>query len=413
MKILNINGYYHVRGGSDQYMLSLEKLLTTHGQEVIPFATINSRNLATPYNKYFPSGPFSENSPWKTPLKVFYNREAKEALKILIRDTQPDIAHLHIYYGNLTVSILEALREENIPVVQTLHEYKLICPVYTLNRNGIRCNSCAGKMFYKAALNRCKDGKLLRSSMLAGEAYFSRKLGDLKLVDHFITVSEFQKREIINTGIVSVDRVTAIHNFIDQEPMMNRHQKPGEYFLYFGRLDVTKGLRTLLKAFAGLPDVPLKIAGSGPLEKEIKDFIDQKNCVNIEFLGFKKGKDLETLIRNAIASILPSEWPETFGLTLLESFANARPAIISNMGGMTEIVEQNLNGLHFESGKPEELQKRVINLFQKKNAIAIEMGYNGLKTFREKFNKEVHYEKIMNVYNSVVEKKNSEILTID
>ncbi|WP_462247715.1 glycosyltransferase family 4 protein [Ekhidna sp.] len=402
MKIVNIGGHYRLRGGSDKYMLSLEKLLSRYGHEVIPFSAKNEFNLPTPHEHYFPTGAFSESKPWKEPFKLFYNNEAKRKLESLIEHENPDIAHLHIYYGNLTVSILQALRKFKIPVVQTLHEYKLICPVYTLRRNNQFCTDCNGRKFYKAAINRCKNGNIVRSAILATHSYFSRLGGDIKYIDHFIAVSDYQRNVILETGIISPDRISTVHNFIDtQVEAASNHQK-GDCFVYFGRLDESKGIGTLLAAFENLPHIRLKIIGAGPMESEIKDTLKNKDAKNIDLVGFKEGKELFDEISSAIASIIPSIWPETFGLTILESFSQSKPVIGSRIGGIQEIITDDKNGLLFNPGDEDELRHKVEFLYSERSGKALAMGRQGLKDLQTKFDSNSHYQSILRIYDDLL-----------
>lgn len=403
MKILNIGGHYRIRGGSDQYMLNLEALLKHHGNQVIPFSARNAANISTPYEHYFPKGAFSNDTPWRSPIKLFYNWEARKNLERLIEKEKPDLAHLHIYYGNLTVSILHALKKYNIPVVQTLHEYKLVCPVYTLRRDNKYCNDCGGTKFYKALFNRCKNKSFLRSLLLATHAYFSRMGGDIKHVDHFIAVSEFQRQLILETGIVSPKQISTVHNFIESPKDRSENLNPGDYFVYFGRLDESKGLWTLLSVFTKLGHIRLKIIGKGPLEKDIRNYISEKNLTNVDFIGFKKGKELEKEISSCIASILPSAWPETFGLTILESFALSKPVIGSRIGGIQEIIEDGRNGLLFHPEDENDLRAKIELLFNTKNSDSIKMGLNGFNDLNDKFHSDSHYQSLINIYNDLIQ----------
>ncbi len=404
MRIVNIGGHYRLRGGSDQYMLSLEKLLGEHGHDVIPFSAKNDSNLETAYEHYFPSGAFTNERPWKSPFKLFYNSEAKKNLELLIEKEKPDLAHLHIYYGNLTVSILQALKKFKIPVVQTLHEYKLICPIYTLRRNNQFCTDCNGRNFYKAVTNRCKNGNIIRSGVLAAHSYFSRLGGDIKYIDHFIAVSEYQRQVIIDTGIISPSRISTIHNFIDADSNESRIASNGDYFIYFGRLDESKGIMTLLSVFEKLPHIRLKLVGTGPMEVVIRDVLKSKNIQNIELTGFKKGDELLNEISGAVASILPSIWPETFGLTILESFAQKKPVIGSRIGGIQEIIVEDENGLLFDAGNEHDLKSKIELMFAERNSKAIEMGEKGFKDLKNKFGSNSHYQSILKIYNDLLKK---------
>ncbi|GAB5524352.1 MAG: glycosyltransferase family 4 protein [Roseivirga sp.] len=399
-KVLNIGLNYFIQGGSDRYMVSLGKLLSENGYEVIPFAAQNQNSIETEYARYFPQGRKRDSINPRELIKSFYNLDSAKKLEQLIKDTSPDLAHIHIYYGKLSASILPVLKKYNIPTVQTLHEYKTICPTYTLYRNGHICTDCKGKHFYKAALNRCNKGSLIQSLGISLEAYISRTIGSQRLIDKFITVSDFQREKILEFDTISAQKISTVHNFLDASDFEPGFQ-PGTYFLYFGRLDKTKGILTLVKALERLPHIKLLIAGTGDYENELRSYVTSHDMDNVEFLGFKSGNDLHDLIRGAIACTIPSEWYETFGLTTIESFALGRPVIGARIGGITEVISEGRDGFLFEPGNVDELTEKIDLLNGMKETTAIEMGKKGRSKVEEQFSRQVHLQKITHIYNQL------------
>lgn len=398
MKILNIGHFYHVKGGSDRYMMSMEKLLQEHGHEVIPFAGKDEENEPTPYSNYFPVA--GDVTPSQI-MRIFYNREAARNLNSLITDVQPDMAHMHIYYAKLSASILPVFKKRNLPVVQTMHEYKAICPVYTLYRDGHICTDCQGKHFYKAFLNRCNKSSFAHSGAIALQSYIARWMGDVRNVDHFITVSEFQRQQILQFDVLKPEQITTVHNFLDATEYEPGDQ-PGNYFLYFGRLDKTKGVMTLIQAMKELPDIELRIAGTGPQEEELRSFVEENSLTNVRFLGFRSGADLHDTIRGAIACVIPSEWYETFGLTTIESFALGRPVIGAAIGGITEVISDGKDGLLFESGNMSQLREKISWMAAQPQETLVAMGQHGRKKVETQFGREKHYENLSAVYDKIL-----------
>jgi len=319
-------------------------------------------------------------------------------LRRLIERERPDLAHLHIYYGQLTAAILPVLKEYGIPVVQTLHEYKLLCPVATMTRNGRACEACAGGGYWHAALNRCNRGSLARSLVTAAESYASAMLGARSGINHFIAVSDFVRGKMVEHGIPQ-DKITTVHNFVRDEVFVDNANE-GRYFLYFGRIEKIKGLETLLGAMAALPGVDLFIAGTGDAQQEMQQIAAQRGLANVHFLGFKSGQELWDLIAGAIAVVAPSEWNETFGLVLVESFAQCRPVIASRMGGMTEVVTDGEDGLLFEAGNIQELADAMAWMASHRQR-AVVMGKVGQAKVRRLFSAEKHYQDVMDVYRKV------------
>ncbi len=399
LTVLNAGQNYHIVGGSDRMQLVLEKVLSEHGHTTIPFTAASPKNESTEWSKYFPPRVNFDKPGIKDITNFVYSQPAAKAITRLLEDTTVDIAHLHIYYGQLTSSILAPLKRAGIPIVQTLHEYKIVCPVYSLIYNSEICEECQGKHFWKATLKRCNRGSLARSFLSTVESYVSKALGSVSNIDHFITVSHFQRQKVIDLGIPA-DKVTAIHNFVDASGI-EPNSKTGDYFLYFGRLEKMKGLFTLVEAASTIKDIPLLIVGSGNIGQELEKFIEQRQLNHIKILPFCKGETLTELIRNSICSILPSEWYETFGMTLLESFCHGRPVIASRIGGMTEIISDGIDGYLISPKNVEELRDRMLWMAQHRQE-AVEMGLAGRKKVESQFSSELYYERTMKVYNSLI-----------
>jgi glycosyltransferase involved in cell wall biosynthesis len=397
--ILNAGQNYQLRGGSERYQFVLSELLQKKGHRVIPFAARRPKNQATHWSEYFPQGVNFEHPSLADLIRFIYSKPAANAIKRLLNDVPIDIAHLHIYYGQLTASILEPLQQAGVPIVQTLHEYKIVCPVYTLVSNGEICQACKGHAFWHATHKRCNRGSVARSLLSTVESYISKSLGSVRKIDHFITVSHFQREKVIELGIPA-EKVTTIHNFIDTDSIQP-NAEPGEYFLYFGRLERLKGLFTLIEAASTLKQIPLLIAGEGEARTELEQLIQQNNFKHIHLLGFKQESDLHQLIGNSICTLAPSEWYETFGLTLIESFARGRPVIASNIGGMSEIVSDTIDGFLVPPNNLEVLREKMLWM-AKNRSEAVEMGQAGRRKVQAQFNPEIHYEKLMDVYRKVL-----------
>lgn len=393
--ILNVGVNYHIKGGSDRYLFSLESLLRQHGHDVIPFATAAPQNLETKWSRFFPLPIDMANPSLMDLLRFIYSARARRSMKKILPESRPDVAHLHIYYGQLTASILSPLREMGVPIVQTLHEYKIVCPTYSLYDGKNICQACNGTHYWKAAIKRCNRNSFARSALVATESYVSRWLGSITDISQFIAVSDFLRDKVVELGVPS-SKVTTVHNFIDCEGV-DVATKPGEYLLYFGRLEETKGLMTLLDAIEPLRDIPLIIVGEGSLRARLTATIQARGMHHVQLLGFKTGAELEGLIRGCVCSITPSIWYETFGLTLLETFKYGRPVIASRLGGMTEVVENGRDGLLFESGNHRQLREHMLWMWNNRQQV-VEMGSEGRTKAELKFGAENHYEKIKAVY---------------
>jgi glycosyltransferase involved in cell wall biosynthesis len=398
LTILNVSQNYYMRGGSDRMFFATIDLLAQHGHKAIPFAAADPRNCHTDWDAYFPiAANFEQPAPTDL-VRYIYSRPALRAVRKLISDCRPDLAHLHIYYGKLTSSILAPLKTAGVPIVQTLHEYKLICPVYSLLSNGQICEACQGHHYWRALPRKCNRASLARTFLSVVEAYASRLQGSVDLIDHFVAVSDFVRSKMVEHGIPA-QRISTIHNFVETSKITPQHE-PGKHFLYFGRLEAFKGLFTLLEAAAPLTGTPLLIVGEGSVRNQLAREIERRNLAHIRLLGFKQGEELKQIIGDSICSILPSEIYETLGLTVLETLAHARPVIASRIGGIPETIAEGRGGILFKAGDSKDLREKMIWMASHPNE-AVEMGTVGRRTVKERFGPERYYEKLMDVYRRV------------
>jgi glycosyltransferase involved in cell wall biosynthesis len=394
MNILTCNQNYHVKGGSDIYFLALNRLLENDGHLVIPFASNAKKNQSPPGEKYFPNTSDFERANLIDLTNYIYNLNAKNKLELLLAENKIDLAHLHIYYGKLTSSILKPLTVRGIPIVQTLHEYKLVCPVYTMFSDQTVCYDCNNNKMFNALVKKCNRNSLSRSLLSTVESYASIALGSQNKIDKFIAVSDFQKEQIIRMG-GKRNKITTIHNYIETEGYCEHGQ--GDYFLYFGRVEEVKGIQVLIEGFKELRHIKLFIAGDGSYLTKAMQYCMEENIRNITFLGHLSKTQLLPYLSSCIASITPSLWAETFGLTLLESFACNKPVIASNIGGMTEIIIDKLNGFLIKPSDVGELKEKVIFLNNNRDT-ARKMGVAGRHHLEVAFSKEVHLRKLKDVY---------------
>lgn len=401
MHVLNVSQNYHINGGSDSYMFALEALLNEYEYKCIPFAAKSYKNLESSFDDFFPAS--FEDHPFPVNMfSYFYNHQAKSNLTDLLTTEHIDVAHLHIYYGKITSSILEVLRKRNIPIIQTLHEYKLACPVYTLERNGEICEKCIKDSTFNCVKNKCKDGSLGLSIMRYLEFHISRLLGDIEKIDMFISVSNFHRQKMIEAGIPSY-KVITIHNFIDTNSYQP-HYHHRDYALYFGRLENLKGIKTLINA-AVESNTKLLIAGTGNDEIELKEYASKISTYNlIEFIGFASGEKLKNLIINCKYTILPSEWYENCPMSIIESKAYGKPVIGSNIGGIPELINDNQDGFLFEPKSTGDLVSKMTKLNNLKNYK--EFCINARNDVENRFGKEQHFKTINDVYKKILNFKN-------
>lgn len=397
--VLAVNNYHHVRGGADRCYLELNRLLAAKGHAVACLSTAHPQNEACPGPHEFVE-PIDLRTPGPLDLVRFcHSRRAARAARALVESARPSLAHLHIYYGQLTTSIFAPLREAGIPIVQSLHEFKLVCAVSSLLSNGTPCEACAGRHFWKAAAKRCNRRSLPRSLVSATEAYYSRARGAAEHVDHFLAVSDFVRDKVIQHGLPA-HKVTTVHNFVDVEGLEPATGE-GEHVLYLGRIERTKGVFTLARAAERLSGLPVLFAGDGEDRAELERTVSERGLEHVRVLGFRAGEELRDLVRRALCVVVPSECHETFGLSALEAMALARPVVASRIGGLPELVSDGEDGFLVTPGDADELAEKLVWLGAHRRE-AVALGARARADAARRFGAERHYERVLDAYRRVL-----------
>lgn len=400
MRVLAVNKFFYVRGGCERYFFDLDGLLTSRGHEVRHLSMSHSRNLPSRDSNLFVSNvDFAKRESLgreiKKGLRVIYSTEARRAMTRAVREIRPDVVHMHNIAHQLSPSIMPALKSEGVPAVQTLHDYKLICPVYVLMRGGATCEACRGGRFYNALLRGCHPSGPVAGLANTVEMYLHRSvLGSYDSVRLFLCPSRFMYDKVKSFG-VGEDRLVHLPYFIPVDDYVPAAGGDRDYYVFSGRLSREKGLPTLLEAASRAPDMKLVVLGEGPLERELIERYGAEPWV--EFRGHVSGEELKRVVSGAAFSVVPSEWYENQPLTILESFALGVPVIASAIGGLPEIVRNGDTGLLVEPGNPEDLASAVRWLGSNPDAAA-GMGARARRLVEEEHSPESHYGLIMDIY---------------
>ena len=405
MKVLLIDVYNFNKGGAETVCFNTGKMLEEHGHKVVYFTLKWKNNNPSPYSKYFPESKETRRGPLrqvKNMINYFYHFEATQKIEQLIVDEKPDIAHIHLMWGQITPSIFPVLKKYNIPILFTVHDYRIVCPAYTFrNGKGQICEECQGKHFYKCFINTCTKGSKLMSVVMATEQYFRNAFfNPVKNIDGFIYVSNFAKniQEKYMPAVKNVPNIV-LYNFSTSIAEQSKKMPVDKYFLFFGRLSYEKGVKTLLKAFEKLPDYKLRIVGTGPLEAELKLIKQTRKIDNVEFCGYKTGKELSDLVVGAYFVIVPSEWYENNPMTIIEAYSVGTPVIGARIGGIPEIVVDSNTGFQFESGNAGDLREKV-DLANSLSASEYQnFSSNTIKFANENLSKSCYWNKLIDFYN--------------
>lgn len=401
MKIIFANNYFYIRGGSERVFYDEANMLTSYGHEVAFFARHFHKNLASEYSKYFPSELEYENVPLlkriSASFKMVYSYECKDKFDSLLRIFNPDIIHAHNIYGRLTTSIIDAAKKRYIPVVMTLHDYKLICPSYLMLLDDRICELCKGKKFYYCVLKKCHKQSLVSSLIYTIESYYNNLLKKYDWIRYFICPSKFILKKHEEAGMPE-EKLIHIPNFINLENFKPNYNHE-EYILFAGRLSKEKGMLTLLKAAKEI-NVLVRIVGDGPLRDQLYNYVKENRINNVDFEGYKSGEEFKDLFRNALFLVFPSEWYENAPMTILEAFAYGKPVIGSNIGGIPEMIIENETGLLFNPGNYQELREKI-NFLLSHPSLIVQMGKNAREKVEKEYNAEIHYERLMGVYTNI------------
>lgn len=404
MKVLLIDVYNYNKGGAETVCFNTGKLLEQHGHQVVYFTLKWAENNPSPYSKYFPESKETRKGPFrqvKNMVNYFYHFEAAKKLEQLIIDEKPDIAHIHLMWGQITPSIFPVLRKHHIPIVYTVHDFRIVCPAYLFrDGRGRVCEDCQGMYFYKCFTHTCCKGSKLMSAVMAAEQYFRNSFfNPAKYIDGFIYVSNFARdiQERYMPAVKNTPNIT-LYNFSTLIADAPKSMPKEKYFLFFGRLSYEKGVRTLLEAFKDLPDCKLKIVGTGPKENELKEFVESNYMRKVEFLGYKRGKELSDLVANAYFVIVPSEWYENNPMSIIESYSVGTPVIGARIGGIPEIVVENETGYQFASGDSRELKDKVQLADDLSDEEYVRLSQGTLKFAHENLSLESYCPKLIGFY---------------
>jgi len=405
LRVLLINKFFYPKGGVEACLFSTGKLLEQHGHEVAFFSMKHPHNLASPYARHFVSqvefNGGSLRSRLKAASRIFYSFEGRRNLRNLLKEFQPDVAHLNGIAHQLSPSILHELKDAKVPIVMTLHDYKLICPNYMLLAKGRICERCAGGRYYNAIWQNCHKDSLLASTLVAAEMTLHHHILHIyNNVDIFISPSHFLREKVKEMGFQG--EITHIPNFVDAEEYEPSFKWDEGSVVYFGRLSKEKGLLTLIGAVREM-NVHLKIIGEGPQRRELENKINIEGMRNVHILGYKKGKDLHDQIKRSMFVVLPSDCYENNPCSVIEAFALGKPVIGSRIGGIPELIQNFETGLTFNPGDMTDLREKMSYYFENLEKL-IEMGKKARNYVENNFNSEKHYQKLMKVYQIVIEK---------
>lgn len=407
MRILLVNTRFFRGGGDSTYVFNLADLLRSQGHEVAFFAMHDARNLPDPNSDLFVSPidfrSLNRAKSLRTGLQVLgraiYSTEARKKFDLLLDRFQPDIVHLQNYLAHITASIIFAARARGLPVVSTLHDFRLLCPntTYIVDATGEICEACGAGAYYRALLKSCKKGSRLASGMAALEAYMLRLMGVRQCVDAFLAPSIFLRDKLLAQGFPP-HKVHHVPLFLPPEQFVNGSENDG-YLLFLGRLEPIKGIRSLLLACGAAPQISLLLAGEceGAFAGELAGLLP----ANAHYLGLQQGQALRRLLARALAVVVPSLFYENQPFSILEAFAAGKPVITSCLGGMAELVPHGERGLLVGPGHVDGLAE-AMSWIVAHPVEASRIGGAAQEYARQAHGAAEHYARLTRVYEKVL-----------
>ena len=405
-------------GGSEAVYFRTAEILEKKGQHSIYFSMRHPDNLPCNTAEYFV--PYIDLDKCGGTINllratgnVLYSIKAKKLLSRLLDRYSVDVAHIHNIQRQMSPSILHVLKNRKIPVVMTLHEYKMVCPSFNMLIDERPCEACAEGRYFNAVRLSCIKNSRYRSALASVEMFLHHKILNIyRNVDVFISPSQFLKNKHKEMGFQR--EIVHLPNCIDVQKFDKFRLKEKEVhndkvitIVYFGRLYHGKGLFTLLDAVKKLTNVikkkqiMVKIIGEGPVEEEMKEKARTKGIKNIKFLGNLSGEELFQEVKKAYTVVLPSECYENNPLQVIESFAMGIPVVGARIAGIPELVKDYKTGLTFEPGNPEDLCSKIEYMINNPDKAA-EIGKNARVFIEQELNAEKHYVSLMNIYEKAI-----------
>ena len=394
MKIMMVHNTYQFPGGEDVVFENERSILLHRGHRVVTYCRSNTE--------------ISEMSLARriVMLRTFISSEqAKQEVLELLKREKPDIVHVYNTFTMITPSIYDSCQEANIPVVQALQNYRLVCPTATLFRSGRTCVDCQEKGVWQSVLHGCYRNSRLISAAAALSLAAHRKRSSWDThVDAYVAPSEFVRQKLAEAAIPD-RRIFLKPNFVSQDPGVR--SSLGSYALFVGRLSVEKGLSTLLRAWKQLQMVlKLHIVGDGPLRQQLEAEISQNDLSNVQLMGWLDRKRVQEAMKDAKFLIFPSEWFEPFGQTIVEAFACGVPVIGSRLGAVEELISDGRTGLLFAPGNAGDLALKIDWAWRHPREIA-EMGRFARREYEAKYTAAINYTQLMAIYDRVLKDRNS------
>lgn len=382
--ILIVHNYYQIPGGEDSVVINEKKMLESNGHKVFMYTRHNNEIKK-----------FNMLGKLKLAFDTIYSLKTIREVKKIIKKNKIDIVHVHNTFPLISPSVYNASNDCGVKVVQTIHNFRLICPAATFTCNENICEKCLSGGLKFSIRNKCYRNSRTQTFIVVLMLKINRIIGSYDKISNYISLTKFSKKKL--EILIPKDKIVIKPNFIDKKNKETIRIEDRKYFMFLGRIDKLKGIDILLESWKNIKEEKLIIVGSGPEEDRVKNFIYNNKIDNIDFLGYRKKEEAIDILSKAKALIIPSQWYEGLPMTLVESFSMNVPVIASKLGSLEYLVNDGVNGLLFKYDDKFDLINKI-NQVRNDKELALKLSIGAKESFEKLYNKEINYDTLINVY---------------
>lgn len=398
MKILLVNKFHYLRGGSEKYYFELAQLLKSNGHTVGFFSMKHEENITTGDAEYFVEEIDLNTGSKLKALDVIYSQENKRLMAKALEEFKPDIVHINNFQRQLSASIIDAIKEKNIPIVMTAHDLNPICPASIMLYNGEVCDDCITKGYAQCIKKKCVKGSTLKSTLGVMEKKYYDIHKVFRKIDCIISPSEFNKNQLVN-GKLKYNDIVTLHNFVNESE--RNDYVLGDYAFYLGRLSKEKGILNLIEAIGDIPDAKLLIAGDGPERERIEAYISEhKLDGRITLLGYQNQDSIHKYITNSRFVVIPSICNENCPYSVLEAMEIGKPIVASRIGGIPELIADGENGYLYKADDINELKEKLTLLLDNDDKVN-SFAQKSRELYEKHYSPDSYYNELIKIYNTV------------
>lgn len=379
-KVLIVHNYYQIPGGEDTVVANEKRMLERNGHQIVLYTRHNSE-----------LNEFSKLQKLMLPFSMIFSIKTYREVKHLIEKEKIDVVHVHNTLNLISPSVYYVAFRKKVPVVQTIHNFRLLCPGAAFYRDGHICEDCVSKGLLCAVKHGCYRGSRVQTLICAVSTWIHRLLGTYGKLN-YICLTDFNKEKLLTLKQIDKEKVFVKPNFVKTAEKILPYEKRKDQFVYAGRLEEIKGIDLLLRAWSRLDreQFRLVVCGTGSMEQWCKEYIEKENLSNVEMRGFLDNAAVKEVIGESKALILPTRWYEGFPMTIAEAYSLGTPVIVSDLGNSGSLIEEGKNGMKFQPDSEESLCAAVKKMHS---------SFEGMeREWIEQYSEESNYEQLRKIY---------------